>query len=176
MKTAPRLQELVERSARRFGLDLNDPEAYLRIEDRREKSITIHKIDTNLLVVGEFLRFPDKEPVGNPEFIFFTGNKEWVPLSHETPEKGFLYGGLVSSDNSEVTAIVPRVQAEIAIEADWWAEIWEERDYSEAEATFEPGHFIPSWEKKDIHGEEEKERQRTGSYGTEGEAESSQNS
>lgn len=92
MKTAQCLQEIVEMSAQRFDLDLNTPNAYLRIEDSWEKSITIHRIDTNLLTVGEYSSVVGREPVGSPEFTLFTGADEWLPVGHESSEKGFRYG------------------------------------------------------------------------------------
>ena len=105
-----------------------------------------------MLSIGEYLGVPGllgQGPVGNPEFILFTGTDKWIPVGYECPENGYRYGALLAADSSEIVSVIPKVQVAIAEAAEGWAREMNEHDYSEAKATQHPLGIIKFEEESD---------------------------
>jgi hypothetical protein len=132
LKTCERMQRIMTEIAAKHGLDLEAPEAHLRLELPPYEPLVIEKVGRHLVSVAHYYE-QNGDLVADPDVVFFTGYGEWVPLEITLPPPGgYRVYAVVSPDGAEVTRLDVRGQAELAdFVEELWAHNVEEQGWAE---------------------------------------------
>jgi hypothetical protein len=114
VKTCERMQRIIGEIAAKHGLDLEAPEAHLRLEMPPYEPLVIEKVGRHLVSVAHYY-CQNGDAIADPDVVFFTGYSEWVPVEVTLPPPGgYRVYARVSPDGAEITEVDLRGQAELA--------------------------------------------------------------
>jgi hypothetical protein len=126
------MQRIVTEIAGKHGLNLEAPEAHLRLEMPPYEPLVIENVGRHLVSVAHYYE-QNGGLIADPDVVFFTGYGPWVPLEITLPPPGgYRVHAVVSPDGAAITQVDVRGQAELAcfveklwahnLEGQGWAE------------------------------------------------------
>lgn len=117
-----KMQEIATAIARKYGLDLQEKGAYLRLTMPHFDPLVIEVLHENLVYIAHFFE-PDAEThVADPGITFFTGFALWVPIEVTQRIGGHRIYAVLSEDLDDIISVLPSPQADLAEFAEIWAE------------------------------------------------------
>jgi hypothetical protein len=121
MNTAPAMQRTITELARRFGVDVSQPGAYLRLELGGYMPLSIECTGPHQVAVAHSF-VQEGDLMVDPEIVFFTGYKAWVPVEiTQAPLGLYRRYATLNLEASAIAAFIPEGVAEVARFANHWA-------------------------------------------------------
>ena len=120
MKTAASMQKIIIAITEKHALDLNAIESYLRLEQPSLTPLVIEKIGKHLVSVAHYYK-QNGDMMADPDIVFFTGYREWVPIQITQAHLGFTNAAELSPDGTTIKSFKPQAQAELADFCIVWA-------------------------------------------------------
>ncbi|MFQ5858413.1 MAG: hypothetical protein ACE5LU_22660 [Anaerolineae bacterium] len=149
MKTCPRMQKIVTKLAKKHGLDLTADQAHLRLDMPSFDRLVIEKVGKYQVSVAHYFE-QHGDLVADPEIVFFTGYKEWVPIEITQVISGWRQVAKLSKDGKNIAGFNRRAQADVAMFAETWARNIESQGWLERGKKWEdhnPGGLVrPDWD------------------------------
>ena len=121
MKSTRKMQEIVSAIAAKYGLDLNQKGAHLRLTMPHYDPLVIEVLHENLVNVAHVYEPRPDVRIADPAIAFFTGYDLWVAVEVSQRIGGYRIYAALSDDMSEITAVFPVQQADLAGFAEMWA-------------------------------------------------------
>ena len=121
MKTSPTMQQIVSQIAKRYGVDLQQPEANLRLDMPNFDRLIIENIGWHRAVVAHYFEM-NGDLVPDPDVVFYTDNElGWIPMGITQSLGGHRsYIRLDDSDN-QLLLLNAAGQADLAEFTEMWA-------------------------------------------------------
>lgn len=125
MKTTPELQELITRLAKKHGFDLNQSQRSLMLHIDGFMPLAIERIAPDQISVCHYQQNGDM--MRDPEVVFFTCNKQWVPLRLEQSPGVCQFTMTATDDNTAIETIASLRQADLTRFCRTWAHnLWQQ--------------------------------------------------
>ena len=143
MKTTPRMQTIISRIAARHALDLSTPEAHLRLEQPGFMPLVIENIGSNLLSVAHYYK-QNGDTIADPDVVFFTGWKEWIPCEITQSLGTYRRVAQISEDGTSITRVKLKRLADLSRFCEMWARNIAAQNWLEASPEMEASpQFAP---------------------------------
>ena len=121
MKPSRQMQEAVTAIAKKHGLDLNQKGACLRLTMPHYDPLVIEVLHENLVNVAHVYEPRPDVRIADPAIAFFTGYALWVAVEVSQRIGGYRIYAALADDMSDITAVFPVQQADLAEFAEMWA-------------------------------------------------------
>jgi len=148
-KSTTQIQRLIQGIAKRAGVDLHQPGAYVKVERKPYMPLVIEGLGNSEVAVGHFY-VQNGDVIYDPEVVFFTGYEDtpaklgggWIPLTiqHPPPCGRHVYG---KHDGQELTHLNGRGQRDLATFVNQWTRNLKMQKFGAGEIVdTEPGEVI----------------------------------
>ena len=132
MKTATLMQHTITGLAEKFEVDLTQPGAALQLELDGFMPLSLECIGPSQVAVCHFF-MQEGDLMADPEIVFFTGYKEWVPVEiTQAPLGVWRRYAELCADASAISKLNPSGVAELADFANQWARNLREQGWLKA--------------------------------------------
>ena len=119
MKAAAQMQGIINRIASRHGVNLNEGDAHLRLEQESFMPLVIENIGPSHVSVAHYF-VSEGDMITDPEVVFFTGYGEWVPVSIQHSFGGVQIVAEADEEARAITRLAPKAQADVAAFCRMW--------------------------------------------------------
>jgi len=133
MKTAEAMQRSITAIADKHSLDLKSPDFYLSLEQPNFMPLVIEKIGEHLLSVAHYYKL-EGDLLADPDVVFFTGYKYWVPVQIRQALFGTMDAAQLSEDGADIQSFNPKTQADLAAFCRDWAANIKAQDWLNAKS------------------------------------------
>lgn len=107
--------------ADKYGLDLKQKGAHLRLTMPHHDPLVIEVLHENLIYVAHVYQ-PDPETrIADPGIAFFTAFALWVPVEVTQRIGGYRIYAVLSQDLDDIISVLPAQQADLAGFVEMWA-------------------------------------------------------
>jgi hypothetical protein len=121
MQPSRKMQEVITAIAAKYSLDLTQKGAYLRLTMPHYDPLVIEVLHENLVNVAHVYEPRPDVRIGDPAIAFFTGYDLWVAVEVTQRIGGYRIYAALSDDMSDISAVLPTQQADLAGFAEMWA-------------------------------------------------------
>lgn len=121
MKTSRKMQEVITAIAAKYALDLQQKGAHLRLTMPHYDPLVIEVLHEHLVNIAHLYEPRPDIRIADPAIAFFTGYDLWVPVEITQRIGGYRIYATLSDDMSDITAVLPAAQADLAGFAEMWA-------------------------------------------------------
>lgn len=121
MKTSEKMQETITEIAMKYGLDLKQKGAHLRLTMPHYDPLVIEVLNENLINVAHLYEPAPEMRIADPGIAFFTGFALWVPVEVTQRIGGYRIYAVLSEDLDDIISVLPAQQADLAGFVEMWA-------------------------------------------------------
>jgi hypothetical protein len=121
MKPSCKMQDVVTTIAAKYGLDLSQKGGCLRLTMPHYDPLVIEVLHENLVNIAHVYEPRPDIRIADPAIAFFTGYDLWVAVEVSQRIGGYRIYAALSDDMSNITAVFPVQQADLAEFAEMWA-------------------------------------------------------
>lgn len=125
MKTASEMQKVITALAQKHDFNLNQSGCSLVLQLPGFMPLVIERITLNEVSVCHYYQ-QNGDMMRDPEVVFFTGyfftgDKQWVPISFEQLPGTYQVAATLTDDHKAIEKVAPRQQADLASFCRMWA-------------------------------------------------------
>jgi hypothetical protein len=122
MKPSPKMQEVISAIAAKYGLNMRQQGAHVRLTMPHYDPLVIEVLHEHLVNVAHLYEPRPDIRIADPAIAFFTGYDLWVPVEVTQRIGGYRIYATLSDDMGDITGVLPTAQADLADFAEMWAE------------------------------------------------------